>query len=238
MRIANWNLERASSAWRRDAIMKKIACVDADIWILTETRDSLTPGATHSCVASSRSRALGERWISIWSRYPGVQRPTSDDEYAACAILDVGARGQIALYGMVLPWAGSTWGGHPSANATAYRGAVDAQSGDWIALGKAFTDVCVAGDFNQDLSTKHYYWSAEARRVLRAALTKSNLEAMTGGEDDPVRRITDGAAACIDHVCLSSSLASRSSGGAQAWSGTIDTRRVSDHPGIYVDLTL
>jgi Endonuclease/Exonuclease/phosphatase family len=237
MRIANWNLKRAATKPRRDAIASTMAEIDSDIWVITETNDRITPADGFHLVAQTGNRVPereGERWVSIWSRFEGEQRETRDAEYAACAVIPQSGR-SLAIYGTVLPWRGSAWGKYPSTDATAYGAAMAAQSADWKQLAKS-NDLCVAGDFNQDLSDLHYYWSRAARQHLRAALERCNLSAVTGGDADPVRRLTKGAEACIDHICLSPALKPRLTGEAVAWRPLVGGRHISDHPGVHIDL--
>jgi hypothetical protein len=240
IRIANWNLRRAGEGRQAD-LRWCMQQQEADIWVLTETRLSMSPGDSYRCIASSDVRqAIGsgaERWVSIWTSLPGgEQRRTGDSEYSACAVLADPSGGILAIYGTILPWAGHSWGGHPSAGARAYCAALAAQAEDWRRLAEETEAVCVTGDFNQDLSDKHYYMSAEARRQLRRTLSECGLTAVTGGADDPVRRLGDGTHACIDHICLSSALESRMTGRSTAWPAKRDGRTLSDHPGVLVEL--
>jgi hypothetical protein len=160
-----------------------------------------------------------------------------DEKYSACAIITLSSGALLAVFGTVLPWRGSRWRGLPSANACAFDAALGVQSQDWRDLNadRSLAGLCVAGDFNQDLSATHYYWSRAARRSLRAALENNDLVALTAGDADPVRVQSNNAAACIDHICLSSAIASRTDE-PHAWSPVIDGHRLSDHPGIQVDI--
>jgi hypothetical protein len=240
IRIANWNVQRAGEA-RQPDLRWCMESQKADIWVLTETRLSMSPGAGYRRIASSGVRhAIGsgtERWVSIWTSFPdGDERPTRDSEYSACAVFPDPTGGALAVYGTVLPWVGHAWRGHPSTGARAFCAALSAQAEDWRELAAEHVAVCVTGDFNQDLSEKHYYGSATGRRQLRHTLTKCGLTAVTAGADDPVRRLDEGAQACIDHVCLSDALRARMAEPARAWLPERDGRRLSDHPGVVVDL--
>ena len=240
IRIANWNLQRAGEGRQADLRW----CMEnqkADIWVLTETRLSMSPGAAFRCVASSSQRqAIGsgtERWVSIWTSLPeGEPRDTGDPEFTACAVFPDPAGGALAVYGTVLPWVGYAWRGHPSTGARAFCAALSAQAEDWRGLAAENLALCVTGDFNQDISEKHYYGSAAGRRQLRDTLSECGLTAVTAGADDPVRRLGDGVHACIDHVCLSDSLRARMAEPATAWLPERDGRRLSDHPGVVVEL--
>jgi endonuclease/exonuclease/phosphatase family metal-dependent hydrolase len=90
----------------------------------------------------------------------------------------------------------------------------------------------VAGDFNQDLASKHYYWSATAREALRKALKVADLRALTAEPNDPVEKASDGKRRCIDHICVSREM--EPLGPVSAWSPTLDGTEVSDHYGVKV----
>ena len=236
-RIATWNLERAANARRRADAQHRMAEMDADVWVLTESRRDLSPGTDYRLVAESAPRDdadADERWVTIWTRVEGGSpRATRDDQFTACASIG----GLLNVYGTVLPWRGSTWRGHPSANAEAYIAALSVQHEDWRELRDEPAELCVAGDFNQDLSVRSYYWSLKARAYLEFALRECDLVATTAAPNDPVWQLTGGEAACIDHVCLSAGLLRRLSGAPIAWRPERDGRNISDHPGVAVTLT-
>lgn len=241
MRIANWNVNHARESWRRSALEAEMREIDADVWVLTETHERLDPGCGNKCVAhSARSEELkdGESWVSIWSRLPLIEeRPTTDKTFSAAAVLKLRDGSPLTVFGTVLPWRGRSWKGNPSADAVAFEAALRCQQADWaLATRDPRNAVCVAGDFNQDLSTKHYYWSRKAYHLIRAALADSGLVAATADPTDPVRQLTGNAAACIDHICLSRSLTSKALAQSLAWSPTADGKTLSDHHGIYVDV--
>ena len=241
MRIANWNVNHARESRRRDALRTVMDSIGADVWILTETHASLEPGSDYRCVARSKpSDELpeDESWVSIWSRMPMLDElQTADAAFSAGATLELGDGTPLTVFGTVLPWRGRGWQGHPSEGAVAFEAALRSQQTDWAsATRNPRNAVCVAGDFNQDLSTKSYYWSRKAYEALRMTLTANGLTAATADPTDPVRSLTDGTSACIDHICLSESLTARQQARSVAWSPTLDGRVLSDHHGIYVDV--
>ena len=111
IRSATWNIERPKNAHqtRSQRILDKIGDLRADIWILTETHDAILPDIDYH-VASSPTvtdppicHNDGEHKASIWSRWPIIRQVrTSTDHRAICAILDT-PRGEIVVYGTVLP---------------------------------------------------------------------------------------------------------------------------------------
>lgn len=45
MKIAKWNVWRLETRARRIAVAQWVDRIDADVWVLTETDDALSPGA-------------------------------------------------------------------------------------------------------------------------------------------------------------------------------------------------
>ena len=77
LRIATWNLERVSlRSWLKlPRLLRQIEAVDADVWVMTESRVGLPlsdayPFVVHAPAHASRRPDTDERWVSIWSRYP------------------------------------------------------------------------------------------------------------------------------------------------------------------------
>ncbi|MEI6236139.1 MAG: endonuclease/exonuclease/phosphatase family protein [Planctomycetota bacterium] len=243
IRIANWNLDRATEKWRQKAIHIELENINADIWILTETRDSISPGHGFKRIACSQSDSSGEHeadesWVSIWSRLPLVEEfTTTDPVYSACATIKLPNKMPLTVFGTVLPWRGRSWNGHPSAGAIAFSAALNVHQGDWEAIRKKHEGaLCVVGDFNQDLSEKPFYWSRKAFHALNRAIKDSELVAVTGFDADPVRTLTDGEKACIDHIFFSNRLVSENSTRSEAWAPNVGGRKLSDHPGVFVNL--
>ena len=209
VRVATWNLARpVSGRRRRTVICEHIAAVDADIWVLTETHDGIVPGDNYRSAVTSgvdRPGALGERWVTIWSRFPiQALAATSDPVRAVAARVEPPNGAPLIVYGAVLPWLGSPWRGVEAAGGRAFAEALKVQALDWRVLRAAHPnhDLIVAGDFNQDLAETHYYGSQANRECLVAALKDAGLVVLTGGVADPVRA-SSAQCACIDHICIS-----------------------------------
>ena len=70
LRIANWNLERVVPNQNRAATIRSaMSDIAADIWILTETHQQISPCEEFSSVTSEdpdRESKQGERWSAIW----------------------------------------------------------------------------------------------------------------------------------------------------------------------------
>src|SRR5688500_14052846 len=108
MRIATWNLQRPANGGSSRALrlLERIKAIDADVWVLTETHEAISPGDGYRAVSttgSDRDQAAGERWTMIWSRLPivGVET-TCDPVRTVCARIAVDAGRTLLVYGTVL----------------------------------------------------------------------------------------------------------------------------------------
>ncbi len=210
MKLATWNLQRLVSPSDRKMapIRAHMDAVNADIWVLTETGEEISPGAGYAGIAttgSDRDQEPGEVWTKVWSRWPvEALPPTSDPVRCVAARVVHPQRGAFVVYGTVLPWSGSSWRGLRGAGGVAFGAALDAQASDWAALRAEFPadDLFVMGDLNQQLGvgSPWYYGSKVNGRRLSEALARLGLVAFTAGDNDPVRRGSNDLA-CIDHIC-------------------------------------
>lgn len=240
--VATWNLNYLSpNGERAKACRTKMADIQADVWILTETREGFCPGEGFTLIAESElaSDLAGDRrWTAIWARESlgGSKQKTSDPERTACARLEIPGGFLLNVYGTVLPWRGSTWRCHKSAGGQAFSEALVVQKADWLELRGNDPNglLCVAGDFNQDLlATGHYYGSKKERKMLEDALEQANLNCLTGGKFDPVAK-RDPDKANVDHICLGGTRPQISDVDTNAWSPQQQERLLSDHFGISV----
>lgn len=239
MKLATWNVERVPSLARRERILAALEVVDADIWVLTETRTDLIPGPGVRSVFScepDRAGAASERWIGIASKFPVEQLRTTDPVRSAAALIRPAVGRPMVVFGTVLPWATDSWRG--IRGLPGFLAALAVQRADWARLRAEHpnADFVVAGDFNQDLSDRHYYWSREGRVALLAALESAGLVALTADPRDPVRAASNGLRAWIDHICVpaeSKWVAAHTS----VWPAA-DTpdRRLSDHYGVAAEI--
>lgn len=227
--ISNWNVERPLPGQARFArIGETLSGIESDIWFLTETHEALVPkNGFHSVFSGTpdRESSQGERWSSIWSRWPitPLNDYVSDNSRCVAGIIESSPFGQIVLYGTVLPWVTD-----PRAKMhgsyLAFKENLDLQQEDWERIRRDFpansNSFILAGDFNQSLAPVHYYGSKEKRALLEAALKRFYLEPITFMENDPTFRDSP-PNACIDHICHSLGM----------WE-TINTRRWPDAPNL------
>jgi hypothetical protein len=249
LRIATWNLQRPrrGSYKRMPGIRSRIADVDAAIWILTETNDrAVDLGLSHPHRVSSEPIAglhgPGERWTTIWSKYPVEQVETYDAKVTACASVATPA-GSILIYGTVLPWHAAKGPDGVTKSWAEFHRVLPLQSLDWVRLKKRFLSapLCVAGDLNQSLdgrrwNGRQYYGSHATRAALRTAIHGAGLSAVTAHDLVEAGQLTNRST--IDHICLDSSIAAPPAQ-VGAWEAVAsDGTALSDHNGVWADLSL
>ncbi|XYD10157.1 hypothetical protein R1A27_06490 [Methylobacterium sp. NMS12] len=240
MRIGTWNVEYAAgadkNARRRDVLQQH----DCDLWVLTETHDELAPSENHMAVHSAQrpTGRPGGRWASIWTRYPVVQQLEVVDPRRTVAAMVEAPTGPLIVFGTVLPWAsdrGDADPGTPVRGWSELHRVVVQQGQEWAALRERYpdADLCVAGDLNMNLGGKHYYGTAQSRRLLREAMAACGLFCATETERLPAGRL---AHPPIDHVLLPLAWEPRTAVVA-AWEGkALPVPRLSDHSGLAVSV--
>ncbi len=244
IRIATWNLDRPrfSEAKRRELLIHTIQSesIRADVWILTETHASISPGPEFSVVTTEEPdplHELGESWVSIWSRFPIERIGKTSDPSRAVAVRIVPEKARpLLIYGTVLPWVGSPWRDIPSKDGAAFSAALAAQLSDWVFLQRSNPqcDFVLGGDLNQDLSSAHYYGSRQNKALLRFALNTAKLVCLTAADLDPVPKHAP-THASIDHICISTGLTL--AGLPVSWPILKKPQKnLSDHFGVFVDL--
>lgn len=248
IRIATWNLERPGDGQseRTRKIRELIHRIDADIWILTETNESVTPGDDYTQVASSRVRGLhrsGEHWTTVWSRYPVSKvLSTHAPEIAVCAEVQSPA-GPFVVYGTVLPYHADRVASHGYRNWQAHYESIPQHGADWRQLRDEYPThlFCVAGDFNQSRDTRRWngrlwYGTQPGRAMLTDALVDSGLACVT--EEDFVSTGKLATRSSIDHICIDV----EHQGDVlrvDAWEAIHpDGSTLSDHNGVFVDLAV
>lgn len=234
LRIGTWNVEYANLANnpRRVEIMH---AANADIWVLTETRDELNLGSAYTGISSIPRERGGPtaRWVTIWSRFPMLSSvEVRDTSRTVAAIFDT-PLGPLLVYGTVMPWKSDRdptdtidWAKH--------HRIVPEQAAEWVRLGLRHPEaaVCIAGDLNMNLGGRQYYGTNEGRRLLQDGMARAGLTCVTRTEAVPAGLLDNPH---IDHVLLPNSWAERVRV-VDAWPGTIGGVRLSDHSGIVVEV--
>lgn len=258
MRVATWNLKSAVPLTRasRDAFLRSMDGVAADVWVLSETWLSLSPGPEYRLVAHSRQAEdlrlaprsgeaegprldLDRRWVAIWSKLPARSLSVqSDPERMACIRVEQPGLMDLVVVGTVLPWR-SDQRHQPQTGVAEFRVALESQATEWERLwGKPRScALCVVGDFNQELEGTPYAGSHGGSEALNRALDRLHLDCAT--RHLPAQAGSGGCA--IDHICVGPREPSLIAGPARPLmaprlGNAADA--VSDHDGAYVDVTL
>jgi hypothetical protein len=244
MRIGTWNVEyalKAGSNLRRRKVLERHK---ADIWVLTETRDTLRPLGQFQ-PAHSRQRPyygksvkLRSRWVSIWSRFPIIARPRCDDPERTTAAIVRSPLGNVLIYGTVMPWKddkGRCGELKDAKGWTEHHRVLPLQIAEWKRLANRYaaTRICVAGDFNTDMGTGFYYGTKQGIALVENGLCSVRCHCLTA----PNRTFrTKLANLPIDHIAGPRTWAPRCRVVA-SWEGRIGRPRLSDHSGLVVEVT-
>ena len=219
LRIATWNVERPTRFLKRvteiNAVLKNLG---ADIIILTETNDCISPGEGYS-VCSTPPLApdhdedyykQGERRVSIYSVFPVKAQLPITNSHSVCALIDTPG-GQLAVYGCIIGIHGRGEG-------------FDLDLKEQIADLSQITrqqKVCYAGDFNLSFCD-NYYTKKAAKVLLEEAFSKYGIKNLTA--DIQMN---------IDHIAMSESILPGVSVQYNCWN---EDKSLSDHKGIMVTL--
>jgi endonuclease/exonuclease/phosphatase family metal-dependent hydrolase len=117
-----------------------------------------------------------------------------------------------------------------------FSAALNAQLSDWVSLQCEHPDCdfVLAGDFNQDMGTSHYYGSRRNREALQSAISTAGLQCLTAAALDPVLKHSPSHAS-IDHMCVSAGLVLANS--PVSWPISDNPQKgLSDHFGVLVEL--
>lgn len=246
MRIATWNLNHpplTPTNARRAEMLRWMSEIKADIWVLTETLDDLSPGEGYKCIARSEPAADLETyknacWTAIWSRIGGTSSALKEErDRAACALVPTNAGTSLLVYGTVLPWfSDRRW--PEVTGVAAFEKALSLQAAEWDRLKRehAGAHLCVAGDFNQSLPYFSRFGTHEGGAALDRALAAHNLACPTGSID-PLLAAT--GRPTIDHICISRPLIAARNVAVGVWPQppALD-KALTDHYGIWLDIAV
>ena len=250
LRIATWNLERPRThkTDKINALKQKMQMINADIWILTESHEAMSPNENYQGAHTEHIESRhtdGERRSSIWSRFPINQIiETHDPETAVCVDLQT-PEGPVIVYATVIPYDGAGTG-YPYRSGMEFveglktmelhRASIERHRTDWQRIRAEHPDheFIVAGDFNQHRDGVGSY-GARGREPLSNALSASMLSCVTEQDFKALGKLT--TRRNLDHICLSQRLVSKVTE-VDAWeAGTLPNgKRHSDHNGVWVDL--
>lgn len=239
IKIATWNVQRPRNGGTLNPKRRqKIQEAEADIWILTETRDVISLGHDWHSLSSfpiPDYHTQGETLVTIWSKSEWPIRAVSASRFTACAEILVPNIGPLLVYGTVIPWdkdegfserfKAGRWEEH--------RRQVKVQANEWEVLAKSYPEhlMCIAGDFNQHRDLVGSYRDSDSVSKISDSLSICGLECITENNDKCVNL----SKPLVDHICLSKSLVASSS--LTVWPyDEVDNIRLSDHHGVMVTI--
>jgi endonuclease/exonuclease/phosphatase family metal-dependent hydrolase len=233
--VATWNVEYGLGSRKNTAREQIFSQHPADVWILTETHDSLRPiGDFESFSTGQRTGggqlSSGSRWVTIWastSLSPKKLETSNNSRTAACVVqTDIGP---LTIFGTVLPWYGDS-------ETVSFVDELVRQAHDWNRLaGEQQSALCVAGDFNVNVGGPHYYGSKENKIALTTTLSNSGLCLLT---EYPQAQQADIDFGLIDHIAISKGFAKRHEKPI-VWGRRDDNGlKLSDHCGVAVTFSL
>jgi endonuclease/exonuclease/phosphatase family metal-dependent hydrolase len=213
MKIATWNIERLIKN-KNQEIVEKIKLVDADIFVLTETSNTIR---LENCnTVSSQTLTAGhdgihyktrENRVSIWTKYPIIKTYDTYDPYTSVCIDLETPKGVLTVYGIII---GVFANRQPRFN--------DDLFGQIVDFKRIFPDknVCLIGDLNIMFSG-FAYPSKAARNAINEVCDEFGLTNTTAHLEKNV-----------DHIILSSGLFKDSRFEIETWNEDL---KLSDHRG-------
>jgi hypothetical protein len=238
LKIATWNVQRPSKGGSLNPQrIEKIQQIDADIWILTETRNVISLGDGWHSLSSfpiPDYHGEGETLVTIWSKQP--IRPVSVSRFTACAEISVPAIGSLLVYGTVIPWDKDEGlsKGSKAGRWEEHRRQVKVQTSEWEVLSKSYPEhlLCIAGDFNQHRGMVGSYKDAESVERVTESLALCHLTCITQDYPESAKL----SKPLVDHICLPNRLAKSSTVTVFPFD-EISGERLSDHHAVLVTIS-
>ncbi|MCH5193428.1 MAG: endonuclease/exonuclease/phosphatase family protein [Oscillospiraceae bacterium] len=220
MKIAAWNVERLKHKKDLNAILSECGRISADILVLTETDERVTP-EYKNCFRTPLLKGIStpsvyadtENRVSVFTNYECVGRlPTYDEKTAVCAVLRT-EKGDLLVYGTIMGINGN--------RRTSYREDLVRQLEDINRYVKEGYNICVAGDFNCSFGD-NYYFTNYGRDQMLKVFSDHNIDILT--KDRPE---------CIDHIAISNTFIGNAGFCIEEWNYD---KSLSDHKGIAVTI--
>jgi endonuclease/exonuclease/phosphatase family metal-dependent hydrolase len=242
VRIATWNVNRArpSNGARSSRVRGALAAIDADLLVLTECHPEFLEGTGYEPLAASSEASDatdGCRWVMIYGRRSDPSQttpiePTGEPDRSAAVMVTIPGFPRLILFGTVLPWRSDTRFDHLR-GANAFQHALRAQAADWRTAAASHSDaeLCVAGDFNQELDSNGPVGTRIGRETLRTVVADLKLVPSCGAADP----LEPYGVRSIDHILVSPGLAGRCRE-TNVWPEGALQRNVSDHHGVVLSL--
>lgn len=230
MRIATWNVERLKRKSKLDLIREACASVEADILVLTETDDRISPEYSFCYKTTSLKgvefpfRYKGEtafvryadteNRVSIFTRYPCLKEYATYDSRTALCVELATQLGNLLVYGTIMGVLGN--------REVSFQPDLEKQMEDIRRLTEEGRNICVIGDYNLSFSD-HYYHTTLGRETVQNCFKSAGIRILTC--DRPQ---------CIDHIAISDSfMKGYRRTAVDEWNCD---KRLSDHKGIVVQI--
>ena len=219
-KIINWNVERPNKN-KAGLIFEKLAEVEGDILILTETNNLFLPQTNFNQVSTDLlpqhfdgiTYQIGENRTSIWTKFPITKQYKTCDRYTSLFADIKTPFGLLSVYATII----GVFGGQGQ------RFQDDLQ-GQLLDFNRLFPgkQVCLIGDYNIQFSG-FAYPSHLARQTMNTVFQKyilTNLTASVPG--------------CVDHIAISNEFLKGKKVTFDIWN---EDKKLSDHKGTSITLT-
>lgn len=223
MKIATWNVERLKHRKSLDEIIKTCNNINADILILTENDEAITPDYNY-CSHTDTPEPLkvdhydspityksSEHRVSIYTNYKIVRQHDTYDKFTSLCLELETEKGNLLVYGTIIGIIGN--------RDSSYEKDLIKQTEDF----RRFTDegynICISGDYNCSFSD-NYYFTNKGRDTICETFSDCNIELLT--YDCP---------SCINHIAISKKFIGKSTPHICEWN---EDKSLSDHKGISV----
>jgi len=217
LRIATWNIERLRNKNRLPRITANCENANADVLVLTETdsRIKLKYKSLYSTLSPDEKDYYNptETRVTIYTNNEFIRHHATFDERKSVCVELKTEIGNLIVYGTIIGIYGNR---HKS-----FMDDLLCQVKDIERLAKE-NNVCVIGDFNCSFSD-NYYFTKDGRAALEDVLLKNNITLITRTQPE-----------CIDHIAISDGFINGMSTKVDEWN---INKKLSDHKGIWVDLT-
>ena len=218
MKIATWNLERPkTNSARIRKIEEVLKALEADILILTETNEHISPGefyySYHSQQLPMPYYSVGERRVTILAKYKLLNTyPTFRNDTSICVEFET-PLGCLIVYGTVAGIHGN--------RRKDFMADLQQQMEDLRKIGLLNKPLCYAGDLNISFSD-NYYFTKAGRTLMQETFSELALSVTT--RDIPQN---------IDHIVISDGYLKGKKVTCSTWN---HDKKLSDHFGVMIDI--
>jgi endonuclease/exonuclease/phosphatase family metal-dependent hydrolase len=223
MKIATWNIERPSKNGKTTKeIIVFLRELNADILVLTETNEFIDLGPDynvhHTSVLQDKMYKVGERRVSIFSKYPFLDKnySTFNSDTSLCVNIKT-SLGELTVYGTILGVFGN--------KGKQFKDDLEKQLLDFENINKQTKNFCIIGDLNISF-TDNYYFTKLGREKLTTSFEKHQM-----------RNFTADLKHNIDHIILTEKFVGKRRFIVSHWNNTENKQtRLSDHNGVMIEI--